>query len=275
MMTRATRAAAWAVVGVLTLVACGNSSARAAVKSFDQVQASPVVFQADPTDPSRAIAHLTTKVAMICAIVWGTDSSFGRFDNSEAMNGTGITQHDVVLPAVQPGVQYSYVIEGVTADGSLYRSKLATFRIGTAGSTPTTAAAAAPPGKNIAPTAKVAKVSSEFSSAFAAANAIDDDTATEWATNGDGNHGSITLDLGSTVAIKGVEFVTRSMADGSSITSTYTVSVDEAAPAGPFPAATVGQSRPVVLAARGRTVRFDVTQSSGGNVGAVEIRVYA
>ena len=42
---------------------------------------------------------------MICAIVWGEDDSFGRFNNSQSMNGTGIVDHDVVLPEVEPGVE--------------------------------------------------------------------------------------------------------------------------------------------------------------------------
>ncbi len=121
----------------------------------------------------------------------------------------------------------------------------------------------------------MADVSSQFSTAFAAALAIDGDLATEWSTAGDGDNGSITIDLGAAHDIAGVEFVTRSMADGSAITSTYTVAVDGDSPRGPFPAASPATSRVAPLGVSGRRLRFDVAQSSGGNVGAVEIRVYA
>ena len=43
------------------------------------------------------------------------------------MNGTGITDHDVYLPDAIAGRTYYYVVQGTTADGTLYRSDLATF----------------------------------------------------------------------------------------------------------------------------------------------------
>ena len=93
---------------------------------------------------------------------------------------------------------------------------------------------------------------------FAARNAIDDDLTTEWATTDDGNSASITLDLGSDTAITGVEFVTRSMADGTATTSMYTVTIDGAEPLGPFPAGTVAAPQPVPVTAHGRQLIFEV-----------------
>jgi hypothetical protein len=82
------------------------------------------------------------------------------------------------------------------------------------------------------------------------------------------------LDLGSDQQIGDVEFLTRSMADGSSITNTYTVTIDDTNAHGPFPAGTVTDPRLSELGASGRRLRFDVETSTGGNVGAVEIRVH-
>ncbi len=65
------------------------------------------------------------------------------------------------------------------------------------------------------------------------------------------------------------------MADGSAITSTFTVSVDGDEPLGPFPAASPAARRVVEIDATGRVLRFEVDESTGGNVGAVEIRVFA
>ncbi|MGE3326605.1 MAG: discoidin domain-containing protein [Acidimicrobiia bacterium] len=258
-------------VGVLA--SCGGSSDGPSVRDFDDVRASDIVFEADPNDPSKGVLRVTTSEPMICAIVWGEADSFGRFNNSLSMNGTGIVQHDVSLPDVKPGVNYRYIIQGTTASGQLYRSKVASFRVD-APSNPTTTAAVSM-GNNIAPKAKITAVSSEFSSAIGASNAIDNDTQTEWATRGDGDNGSITIDLGEPTSTAGVEFVTRSMADGTAITTTYTVSIDDGPPQGPFEAATLAEPRPQALAATGRTIRFDVSSSTGGNVGAVEIRVFA
>jgi F5/8 type C domain len=241
------------------------------VKPFADVQASDMVFERDASDPSRGIFRVTTSEPMICAIVWGPDRKLGRFNNSLAMNGTGIAQHDVILPKVKGGVRYFYVVQGTTADGTLYRSKVGRFELPKVAK----AAAGVAGAENVALGAKVVDVSSEFSEAFAAANAIDGRTSTEWASKGDGDRGFITLDLGSTTKVVAVEFLTRSMADGSAVTNRYTISGDGGAPLGPFPAGTVADPRPSKVDVSARTLRFDITSSTGGNVGAVEIRVYA
>jgi hypothetical protein len=264
------------LIGAILLASCADDSSEEAsteVRPFAEVQASEFAFDPDPLDPTRGIFRVTTSEPMICAIVWGEDDDFGRFNNSLSMNGTGIEQHDVALPDVEPGATYQFVVQGTTADGTLYRSEPGTFRIGEASDLPPSTIAA--PGTDIGPTASVVEVSSEFSAAFAAANAIDGDLATEWATRGDGDDGSITLELDEDTQIVAVDFVTRSMADGSATTSTYTVSIDDGPPLGPFPAGSPAQPRPAAIDARGRSMRFDITASSGGNVGAVEIRVYA
>jgi F5/8 type C domain len=266
-----------AVVALLLVAgACGGGDSDAAteVRPFAEVQDGDLAIEPDPSDPTRAILRLTTTEPMICAVVWGEDESFGRLNNSLSMNGTGITDHDVLLPDVEPGVTYSYVIQGTTANGALYRSDIGTFSVDSpaGGTTPV------PPfaqGDNLALDATVTEVSSEFSDAFAAEQAIDDDTDTEWSTAGDGDDGSITVDLGVPQRIAGIEFVTRSMADGSAITDTYTVTVDGGQPLGPFPAGTSASPRPSQVDVTGRVLRFDVETSSGGNVGAVEIRIYA
>ena len=66
---------------------------------------------------------------MICAIVWGETEELGKFNNSLAMNGTGIVNHDVFLPGAVPGRTYYFQVQGSTADGTLYRTETATFTI--------------------------------------------------------------------------------------------------------------------------------------------------
>jgi hypothetical protein len=244
------------------------------VRPFEEVQADELVFEADPLDPTRGIFRVETTEPMICAIVWGETDELGRLNNSSSMNGTGIVDHDVVLPGVEPGRSYFFVVQGTTASGTLYRSELSTFTIPRLESPDAVApTGSSPSGENLALAATVVDVSSEFSSGFAAELAIDGDLGTEWSTSGDGDDGSITIDLGATLDIAAVEFVTRSMADGSAVTSSFTVSVDGGAELGPFPAATPRTGRVAEVGATGRVIRFDVEQSSGGNVGAAEIRV--
>lgn len=248
-----------------------NGTVGPAVRPFREVQASEIAFESDPSDLSRGIFRVTTTEPMICAIVWGTDDTYGRFNNSLSMNGTGIAQHDVVLPDIEAGRRYRYIVQGTTADGTLYRSEPGTFSIDP---TLTGSATDQSDEPNVALVATVIDVSSEFSAAFAATNAVDGETSSEWATAGDGDDGYIELDLGADVDIDTVEFLTRSMADGSAVTAMFTVTLDGATQFGPFPAGTVAVPLPATVAATGRRIRFDVETSTGGNVGAVEIRVH-
>ena len=73
---------------------------------FALVQDSDFVFEADPADPNRGIFRVVTTEPMICTIVWGETDAFGNFNTSLSMNGTGIINHDVVLPGAQQGVEY-------------------------------------------------------------------------------------------------------------------------------------------------------------------------
>ena len=261
---------------LLAAVACGGSDDDlvAEVRPFSEVQDGEMTFEPDPNDPRRGIFRVTTSEPMICAIVWGEDESLGRFNNSLAMDGTGIEQHDVVLPGIEAGREYTFVVQGTTADGTLYRSEMSTFAIDVADSD----AAMEPDvdvGENLALGATVAEVSSSFSDSFAAENAIDGDGSTEWSTMGDGDEGFITIDLGAAREVGAVEFITRSMADGSAITDTFVLSVAGQDPVGPFAAGTPADRRIEELAVSGRLFRFDIESSTGGNVGAIEIRIYA
>lgn len=260
----------------LTAAACGSGDdgEDSAVRPFREVQDGAISFEADPNDPSRGIFRVTTTEPMICAIVWGEDSSFGRFNNSQSMNGTGIIDHDVLLPDVEPGVEYRYIVQGTTADGTLYRSEEATFVIEPS-SDDAGDDAAAQLGDNLATGAAVNEVSSAFSPGFAGELAVDGDLATEWSTGGDGDGAFIEIDLGEPTELDAVEFVTRSMTDGSSVTETFTVSIDGGEPLGPFPASTPAARRPATIdRATGQVLRFVVASSTGGNVGAVELGVY-
>lgn len=248
------------------LAAC--SSASAGVRPFEDIQATDPVFENDPTFPGRAVLHVTTTEPAICAVVWGETEELGSFNNSLSMNGTGISEHDVLLPGAEPGRTYYYVLQGTTADGTLYRSELTTFTL------PPAAEAPVPSGENLAIGAEVVEVSSEFGESWVASHAVDGDLGTEWSSRGDGDDASLTINLGEPVEVGFVEFLTRSMADGSATTTTFTVTVDSAV-FGPFPAGNPGERRPAPVGAVGQVLTFAVETSTGGNTGAVEVGVYA
>ena len=120
------------------------------------------------------------------------------------------------------------------------------------------------PRENLALDASVVDVSSEFGGDFAGSLAIDGDLSTEWSTSGDGDDGFITIDLGAEQDLGGVEFVTRSMADGTAVTETFTVSVDGGDVLGPFPA---GTSRSLVEPTSTSAAVASVSTSTGRRAG--------
>lgn len=273
---RSSRWLVLAAAATLVLAACGGSDDGAEVRPFSEIQASEFAFENDPTFPGRGIFRVETTEATICSITWGPTEAMGNQNNSLDMNGTGIIDHNVFLPGAEAGQTYFFQVQGSTADGQLFQSEQATFTL-PAAEGPTGAGADDRPavGANLAPAATVTEVSSEFSSAWAGANAIDDDLATEWSTAGDGNDGFITIDLGSPQEVAGVEFLTRSMADGSATTSMFTLIVDGDQSFGPFPAGDVASPTFAAAEFTGQVLRFEIEDSTGGNTGAVEIRVFA
>ncbi len=150
-------------------------------------------------------------------------------------------------------------MQGSGPDGTLYRSRLYSF---------TTPDAPASTVADLAVGSRVVEVSSEYSADYSATNAIDGDPTTEWSSNGDGDAAFMTLDLGRSVDVTALAFLSRQMGDGSAITRTFTVTADGSV-LGPFAAS---QVVPVSLTAQ--TLRFDVATSTGGNTGASEIQVF-
>jgi len=261
----------------LILAACGSTAeAGGEVRPFSEVQDSEFVFENDPTFPDRGIFRVVTTEAMICSITWGPTEELGNQNNDLAMNGTGIIEHNVLLPGAEPGMTYFFRVQGATAEGQLFQSELATFTlpiIDPAGGDEDMEEEAH--GDNLAIGGSVVEVSSEFSAGFAGQNAIDDDLATEWASAGDGDDAFLTIDLCSVQEVACVEFITRSMTNGTAITNQFFVVVGDGDRLGPF--ATGNPATPSFNAVTftGRIIRFEIDTSTGGNTGAVEARVFA
>lgn len=211
-----------------------------------------------------ATIRLRTSIEVVCAVSYGTTEALGAIATDTDMAGGGHTDHHPLLVNLEPNTDYFYRLNAIGPEGELYTTELRAFTNGLNQQ--------AAPGTNVAPSGTVVDVSSEFSSSFEAAFAIDGDRATEWSSRGDGDDAYIVVDLGRAVELSGVGFRTREMSDGTSITTSFTVSVDGGAPFGPFEAGVglaVGE-----FTATGRIVRVDVETSTGGNTGAVEVEIY-
>ena len=253
-LCRASGALSVAVLLALGVMAQTNAQS---VHDFEEIAASPVVITPDPSGRS-AVLQVDTSVDVACSVVYGEDDAFGSISVDNDMDGGAHSEHQPVLGGLEPDSTYQYRLQGTAADGTIYVSEVMTF------STPL-APVGGPP--DLARDAVVTGVSSEFSEAFAAANAFDGDGTTEWSTSGDGDDAWVEIDLGEVQAIASISFRTRSMSDGTAVTETFSLTADGEL-IGTFPADTT-----VNVAVDAQRLRFDVESSSGGNTGAVEILV--
>lgn len=250
------------VVGIsLLIAACADAGSETEIAPFGEIAVSGPTVESDPSG-TAAVLTVETSVDANCAVSYGEGEPVGAIATDREMEPEGHSEHRVVLSGLDPNTDYEYRLQGVGSDGRLYRSDVFTF------STP--AAAKSGFGSNLALEATVADASTEFSDTFSAANAIDGDLGTEWSSRGDGDNAYIAIDLGSETEVGAVVFRTREMSDGSAITRSFTVTVDDGETFGPFP---VG-IEPIPLEFTGTVLRFDVAESTGGNTGAVEIEVY-
>jgi len=231
--------------------------ARSVVRDFAEIAVGDPRVELDPSGTAATI-RVTTTIDAACSVVFGTDATFGRIATDTDMAGGGHTDHGPLLGGLLPDTTYLYRLQGTGNDGTLYQSRILSFRT----------APAPAGGPDLTDGATIAEVSSEFSAAFAAANAIDGDLATEWSSAGDGDDAYVTLDLGAPQEIGAVAFVTRSMGDGSAITETFTLSAD-GVEIGTFPAGPA----PIAVSLTAQVLRFAVASSTGGNTGARQIVV--
>lgn len=248
-----------ALLGVLAAACGGTSGSDGQVFAFDEIAPAGAVIE---TDPSGTVATLrvATTIDAVCAVAFGETETLGRLATDQEMGAAGHSDHEAVLGGLEPDTEYFYRLQGVGVDGRLYQSEVATFR--------TPPATEVLPGRNVAVDSRVVEVSSEFSAAFAGANAIDGDPASEWSSRDDGDDAYLIIDVGRAIEVVAVGFHSRSMSDGTANTETFTITVDDTDEYGPFP---VGR---VDVVFTGRLIRFDVESSTGGNTGATEIEVF-
>jgi F5/8 type C domain len=261
-----------AVSVALGLVACGGNAGKpgaGGVRDFGDVQVGTTKVETHPGG-TEAVIRVTTDPATVCAVAVGKSEALGRIANDPNMRGTAITEHAVVLRNLVPSTTYRYRLTATDAAADVYQTPgTLTFE-----TRPAAKASAGASGPDLALHAKVVDVSSVYSSAFAASNALDGALATEWSSNGDGDHAFLTIDLGKRVAVTGVAFRTREMGDGSAITRSFSVVVAGGKRYGPFRAGDRRAARIAAVSFTGRILSFEVDKSTGGNTGAAEIEVY-
>lgn len=224
-----------------------------------------------PTDITSNSATLlvTTTEDLACVVVYGADASFGRLALDLDMGGGAHRDHRVVMRGLEPDTEYRYRLQGSGLDGSFYASEVLSFR--------TLPAAAQPdPGENLARLdrgATVVEVSSEYSAAFAAVNAIDGDPDSEWSSRGDGDGAYLTVALPESVEVAGFGVWTRTMGASAQIVR-FEVVNEHGEVFGPFELPDASGVHRFESEGEGRVFTFRVLDSSGGNTGLVELAIY-
>lgn len=256
------------VVAILGLSACstsdgGTESSATEAQPIEAILDGDIVITPDPSGTVATFA-VDTSIPVACAVVYGTDDSFGDLAVDNDMQGGAHENHGPLLTGLDPDTEYQYVLQGSDADGTFYRSDVMSFR--------TPVAAESADGANFATSASVVGSSSEFSDGFEGALAIDGDLGTEWSSLGDGDDAWIEIELDEPQEISSVSLRTREMSDGSAIVETFTVTIDGGEALGPFEAGAkvVSLDQPVT----GQLVRIDAATTTGGNTGAVEIGIF-
>ena len=259
------------IAAALIVSACSSPDSESSVRSFSEIQSSEFEFTVDENGVAKM--NVSTNIDAACSISYGKTDTLGTIGTDDDMGGAAHDDHEVILVDAEPGKTYKFRVQGADAEGNIYQSEIASFTL------PDTAAGADDAmdehGTNVAEGASVIEVSSIFSGSWAGENAFDGDMTTEWATKGSGDDAYIVVDLGSAKSISGLEFITRTMSDGSATTTQYTVTVDDGDTFGPFTAGDHSDTAFTEVDIVGQLLRFDVAVSTGGNTGAIEIRAFS
>jgi hypothetical protein len=240
---------------------------------------------ADPTEfevinfaaPGSAQIVLTTDVPVACQVVYGTTEDFGQLVFDPAMADFAIEDHNPILNNLESNQTYFYRLQGTDPNGRIYISEVMTFE------TPDFDAMAEPNNNLASPEngAEITGFSSAFGNAaiderFGAGQAFDNDPTTEWSSAGDGDAAWIEVQLRERASISRIEFWSRQMTDGSSITREFTITTDDGTELGPFTVGGPDEADVIVFEVpfEAETLRFDLVDTTGGNTGAVEIGVF-
>ena len=226
----------------------------------------------DITDTSARVSFFST-VPLACYLVYGPDEGFGFITNDPNMAAPAIVEHVPLLVDLEPDTEYVFRMQGFGEDGALYVSELYRFRTLPPQETATDNLLAAVNG------ATVIEVSSNFGNQpndgrWGILNALDDNPATEWSSNGDGDDAYFVVRLDGTYRIESLEYRTRAMTDGTAITHAFTITIDSGEILGPFDVAEGSERSTYEVDFESSSLRFDVEASTGGNTGIIDMAAY-
>jgi len=257
-------------VPALLLGACGRLSSagvsEAVVRPIDEILLETPRIEAGATS---ATVDVTTRIPVACAVVYGPTNAYGSIATDTDMDGGAHADHHPVLTGLAPDTVYYLRLQGVGPDGTLYRGEEYILR--------TLSAAGASGPANLAATARISAVSTQYGGAadgpFAAIRAIDGDPSTQWSSDGEGDGAWIEIELAAPTHVSRVGFWTRTMGSSAQVLS-FHITTDKGEDLGPFTLSDAAQTYYFDTDFTARRLRFEAVETSGGNTGAVEIEVY-
>ena len=269
MEPRAWRAAALVMAAVLValLAACGG------VPDIGEILVSGPEI-ADLKSDSAVLVAVTNQ-NVVCAVSYGPTDGYGAVSADRDMSPHGHTDHDHLLVGLKPDTVYHYRWGLFAPDGRAFQSKDFTFK------TPPAEASGSPAGNNLAlltEGARIAGTSSVFgggdnASTWGGDRALDGDPSMAWSSDGDGDDAWIEIELPTETEVTSIGFWTRTMGTSAEIFS-FQVVTDSGETHGPFRLDGPKELQYFDTDLTAKRLRFEVIESSGGNTGATDIRVF-
>ena len=279
----------WGLVVVATaamiVTGCGSDSTVQSTADITQ-QVEFLNLRVEEISSGRAVARFTTSLPTTCEVEYGLASSDLNLVAQDPTMGPVeySLDHDVPLEGLVADTPYFWRARGTTEDAMTFFSDTLSFR--TEASSTTMDAALV----NVAHLDQgtiVMSVSSNFGGArndqtWGASKAVDGEMSSEWATNGDGDAASLTLDLGSDRSLSSFGFRSRRMPDGSSIITRVRLVINEGAVEGATIIGPFDTPDPDVLyrfdlepPVSTRVITIEAVTTTGGNTGAREIQLFS
>ena len=222
---------------------------------------------------TEATIMFQSNIPLACSVVFGKTPSFGRIAVDDDMDGGAHSNHHPVLAGLTPETEYFYRVQGTASNGTFFVGELQTFM------TLALPADSQIDLATIAAGARVLAVSSNYGGvenhqSWGADWAIDGGRQKAWSSADDGNDAFIEIELQETTLIGEVSVWTRSMSDGSARILKFEMTIDGENTFGPFELPDADQPYHFQIDTNARRLRLDVLESTGGNVGLIELGAF-